>query len=76
MITDQDVRNAIAQAVDNFDPSGMGADEDFFDAGLDSLDHASILLALQENHDLTIPDEAVDDCRSINAILAFAEKNA
>ena len=76
MITEQAIRDAISKSVDDFDASGLGADDDFFDAGLDSLDHATVLLGIQEECGLTIPDEAVDQCRSINGILEFAKKNS
>lgn len=76
MITEQAIRDAISKSVDDFDASCLGADEDFFDAGLDSLDHATVLLGIQEECGLTIPDEAVDQCRSINGILEFAKKNS
>lgn len=76
MITEQNIRDAIANAVDDFDASALGAGDDFFDAGLDSLDHATVLLGIQEECGLTIPDEAVDQCRSINGILEYAKNNA
>jgi len=75
MITEQAIRDAISKSVDDFDVSGLGADDDFFDAGLDSLDHATVLLGIQEECGLTIPDEAVDQCRSINGILEFSRNN-
>jgi acyl carrier protein len=76
MITEQDVRDAIGKAVDGFDLSALSAGDDFFDAGLDSLDHATVLLGIQEDCGLTIPDEAVDQCRSINGILEYAKSNS
>tara|TARA_R110000787_G_scaffold169166_2_gene281921 strand:- start:1199 stop:1429 length:231 start_codon:yes stop_codon:yes gene_type:complete len=76
MITEQNIRDAIEKAVDDFDAGAIASGEDFFDAGLDSLDHAGILLAIQEDCGLTVPDEAVDDCRSIDGILAYAKANA
>jgi acyl carrier protein len=75
MITEQDIRKAIANAVDGFDATALAAGEDFFDAGLDSLDHATVLLGIQEDCGLTIPDDAVNQCRSINGILEYAKTN-
>lgn len=75
MITEQAIRDAISKSVDDFDASGLGADDDFFDAGLDSLDHATVLLGIQEECGLTIPDETVEQCRSINGILEYARNN-
>ena len=76
MITEQDIRDAIGKTVDDFDASGLSVGDDFFDAGLDSLDHATVLLGIQEDCGLAIPDEAVDQCRSINGILEYARNNA
>ena len=74
MITEQNIRDAISRAVEDFDTNMIGMADDFFEVGLDSLDHATILLGIQEDFSLTIPDEAVDQCRSIEGILAFAAK--
>lgn len=76
MITETAIRDAISKSIDDFDVSALGAADDFFDAGLDSLDHATLLLGIQEECGLTIPDEAVDQCRSIDGILEYARKNA
>lgn len=74
MITEQNIRDAISGAVEEFDADAIGTADDFFEVGLDSLDHATILLAIQEEFGLTIPDEAIDECRSIDGILAYAAK--
>ena len=76
MLTEQHIRDALVRTVEMDGVGGIGADEDFFDAGLDSLDHASVLLALQEEHGLTIPNERVGDCRNINAILRYAKASS
>lgn len=76
MITEQDIRDVIGKTIDDFDAAALSAGDDFFDAGLDSLDHATVLLGIQEDCGLTIPDEAVDQCRSINGILEYAKNNA
>ena len=74
MLTDRDVRNAIAKSVINFDAASLDSDTEFTDAGLDSLDHTNILLILQEEHNLTVPDSDTDQCTSIRAILGYAAK--
>lgn len=74
MVNEADIRAAIASAVVNFDSQAISVDEDFYESGLDSLDHASILLALQENSGLTVPDEALEECRSISGIIEYASK--
>ena len=73
-LTEQDVRSVIAKAVANFDAGQLGRDTLFDDAGIDSLDHLSVLLALKESFGLTVPDEDVDRCRSIAGILEYAAR--
>ncbi len=72
MITEQDVRNAMANVRENFDANAVPIDADFGDAGLDSLDHASVLLELQEMSGVVFPED-VDQLKSIAAILRFAQ---
>ena len=74
MLTEQDVRKTIGNAVEDFEADSLKASDDFLEAGLDSLDHATILLGIQEEHGLTIPDEAIEECRSIDGILAYARQ--
>lgn len=74
MLTEQNIRDVISGAVDDFDAGSIGRSDDFFEAGLDSLDHATILLLIQEEYGLTVPDDAIDDCRSIEGILAYESK--
>ena len=74
MLTAQKIRDVISGAVEDFDAGTIRPSDDFFEAGLDSLDHATILLSIQEEYGLTIPDDAIDDCRSIEGILAYESK--
>ncbi len=73
-MTDTDIRNAIRKAVPRFDVDTLAADKDFAEAGLDSLDHATILLNLLEAHNFVVPDEDVFQCVSIRGILEYAAK--
>ncbi|HTT98570.1 MAG TPA: phosphopantetheine-binding protein [Rhizomicrobium sp.] len=72
MITEQDVRKAIAKARDNFDADALPIDADFGDAGLDSLDQASVLLELQEATGIEFPEDA-SNLNSIEAVLHYAQ---
>lgn len=72
MITEQDVRNAIGGVCENLDANALPIDADFGDAGLDSLDHASVLLELHEMSGIEFPED-VDQLKSISAILRFAQ---
>jgi acyl carrier protein len=73
MLTEQNIRDAIANTVLNFDISSLTNEASFIDAGLDSLDISSLLLELQEHHNLIVPDEDVDKCSSVRATLEYAE---
>jgi acyl carrier protein len=72
MITEQDVRKAIATARENFDANALPVDADFGDAGLDSLDQASVLLELQEAAGIEFPEDA-SGLNSIQALLRYAQ---
>ena len=74
MLTESDIRRVILDCVANFDSASLDTSTSFVDAGLDSLDHASILLALQEEYGLDIPDEHVDLCDSIENILNYQKE--
>lgn len=76
MIIEQDVRNIIARSVTDESLASIGFEITFEEGGLDSLDHASILLNLQDEFDFVVPDEDVDKCNSIQAILEYAASKA
>ena len=72
MISDTDIKKVIQDTVLGFNIDELSNDQDFTDAGIDSLDHLSILLALEENLSLkNIPDEDIDKCRSVSGILNY-----
>lgn len=52
-------------------------DEDFNrpvrEIGIDSLDMMSILLALEEKYHIGIPDEDMDQLKTINLIISYTE---
>jgi len=50
-------------------------DKPLFDLGLDSLDHATILLHVEEKFDVKIPDDRADAMISVLAIADFVAKN-
>lgn len=72
MITEQDVRDAIGRARENFDANALPVDADLGDAGLDSLDQASVLLDLHEKSGIEFPEDT-SELNSIRAIVAFAQ---
>lgn len=72
MVTEQQVRDVIASVKENMDANALPADAEFNDSGMDSLDQASILLALQEQYGLVVPQEMETEINSIRKILDFA----
>jgi acyl carrier protein len=62
------VREIIGSVKDDFDVSQLGVDSSLEDAGLDSMDIATILIGVQETFNMKIPDEDVDSLVSIRAI--------
>lgn len=71
-VTEADIREAIRKTVLNVDAAAIPAAADFYDVGIDSLDHSSILLELQERHGLNVPDADLAACRSIAGIMSYA----
>jgi acyl carrier protein len=76
MLNETNLRQLIQEAVPTVNAAALAADAKFEDAGLDSLDYAAILLALQERHSLKIPDEDLEKTSSIADILAYARARA
>lgn len=68
------VRRAILETVDRVSVRTLKRDSDFYAHGLDSLDQVQILMRIEEVHGLKIPDEEIETCRSIDAILDFARR--
>lgn len=75
MVTEQELRDLISEQAPEVDAVALGLEESFSDAGMDSLDHVTILLTLEERFGLEVPDEHVEECSSIAGILRFAAKS-
>lgn len=45
------------------------------DLGADSLDIVDLITTIEDEFDLSIPDEAVDDIKTIGDIVNYIEKN-
>ena len=71
MLTKKDIRAIIEDVVVEFDVSTIKDDQDFKDVGIDSLDHITILLAIEEQYGFKIPDKDIDQCSSITGILSY-----
>lgn len=68
------VRRAILETVDRVSVRTLKIESDFFAHGLDSLDQVQILMRIEEVHGLKVPDEEIESCRSIAAILEFSRR--
>ena len=53
------------------DASALRDDQLFRDAGIDSLDHLNVLLAVEEQFGVEIPDEDSKSLNTLNALLAY-----
>ena len=72
MITEADVRNALKDTIHSDGAASWSADFNFCEGALDSLDHVTFLLALQESHGFSFQDEDVPKLNTIQAVLDFA----
>jgi acyl carrier protein len=70
MVTEQQVRDVIASVRENYDTNMLANDVDFGEAGLDSLDHAAMLLALQEATGIEFPEDA-SELNTIDRVLQY-----
>ncbi|TAJ97412.1 MAG: acyl carrier protein [Reyranella sp.] len=73
-VTEQGVREIIAGVVERVCTDDLQASEDFYDFGFDSLDHAQILMRIEEVFGVLIAEDDLDDCRSIEAIIEYAAR--
>jgi acyl carrier protein len=71
MITADDIRVLIQDNVMGVDAMALGEDDNFKQAGIDSLDQINVLLAIEEKHGYQIPDEDVKLCQSIRSTLDY-----
>jgi acyl carrier protein len=64
------IRDVVKNVVINNDED---YDRPLREIGIDSLDMMSILLALEEKYNVSVPDEDMDQLKTINLIVAYAE---
>ena len=51
-------------------------DQDFFDAGIDSLDFSSILLEIEEGYEIKILDGDIANLNTLNSLAAYVTTNS
>jgi acyl carrier protein len=73
---EKQVRELIAAVKPGIGAENIGSELDLNDAGFDSLDIASLLLAIQERFNLQISDADAEGLVTIDAIAAYLDANA
>jgi acyl carrier protein len=68
---EQKVRELLSEVRDGQDYTKASVDIDFEEAGLDSLDTASLLLAIQEAYDLDISDDDAGELTTIRKLVDY-----
>jgi acyl carrier protein len=73
MINEQSIKELITGTVKGSDISMLASGDDFTEAGLDSLDVATILMAVDEKFGINIPDQDIEQCASIKGIVDYCQ---
>jgi acyl carrier protein len=68
------VRELLSEIKDGLDYSTISLDTSFGDAGFDSLDTASLLLALQERFGIEISDDDADELDTIGKLVTYIKE--
>ena len=69
------VRELLAHQLE-VDPESIGPDTDIFDdLGADSLDVVDMLMSLEDEFDVEIPDEEIERIRTVGELVAYIEEN-
>jgi acyl carrier protein len=68
MVTTSRIREILANAVDSFDGAGVADGDSLGDSGMDSLDRASLFLAIEEELGLKISDDLFEELDTLEAI--------
>lgn len=75
MSVEQEIRLIIKNVVNGFDAEGLKPDSPFLEAGMDSLDMATVLLEVQEKYDVVVQDGEEDNYDTLAKLTAFVEQN-
>ncbi|MBI3698334.1 MAG: acyl carrier protein [Acidobacteria bacterium] len=65
---------AVISKTQHLDAAKITLDSSFEELGIDSLDGVNILFALENELDISIPDEAAKQIRSVRDVVAGVEK--
>lgn len=74
-VTTSRIREILADAVDSFDGADLADSDSLGDAGMDSLDRASLFLAIEEELGLKISDDLFEELDTLEAIARHVTKS-
>ena len=71
------VQKLLSEALNIDDPSKITMESNIVqDLGADSLDMVELLMSLEDNFGITVPDEVANDLVTVGAIVKYIEANA
>jgi len=74
MINKSQIKDIIIKEASGIMADSISDDTNLFDAGIDSLDHMSIIFAIQEKFNVIIDENDIDNCVSISSIMNYINK--
>lgn len=74
MSVETKIRQIITDNADGINGDEIPLDAKLLETGLDSLDIATILLEVQEEFGVTIPEDEEENLATLSAIVAFVEQ--
>ncbi|MCH5151084.1 MAG: acyl carrier protein [Clostridiales bacterium] len=70
------VQKLLAEALNIDDPARITLESNIVqDLGADSLDMVELLMSLEDNFGITVPDEAANDLVTVGALVKYIEEN-
>ena len=75
MVTEQQLKQVMADVIKGVDLTNFSAKQNFDDVGLDSLDRVAFLLAVDEKYGINIPDEDINLCYSLDSTVTYLNSN-
>lgn len=74
MLTEVDVKQAMAESGVTADVTDLGAQQSFSEFGLDSLDLFNLFVELEDKTGVTVADEDLDKLKTIDDVLDHFNK--
>ena len=70
------VQKLLAEALNIDDPARITLESNIVqDLGADSLDMVELLMSLEDNFGITVPDEVANDLVTVGALVKYIEEN-